>query len=446
MILPADPATTPSSRGSATRPRAWIPSLYFAQGLPYVMVMTVSVIMYKRLGVSNTAIAFVTSWLYLPWVIKPLWSPLVDLRRSKRWWTLVMQAAGAASLGAIALALQTPAYVALSLVVFAVMALASATHDIACDGFYMLALSERDQAANIGLRSTFYRLAMIAGQGGLVILAGRFEVQTGDIRGAWSITMALAAASFALLAVYHAFALPRPAADADLSRLAASAGPQAPRRSFETEVRDWKRVFASFFARPGILTILAFLLLYRFAEAQMVKMVTPFLLDARDRGGLGLSTSDVGVAYGTVGVVALLVGGILGGLAGARWGLKRILWFCVAALHLPDAVFLVLAYLQPQQLSVISAALALEQFGYGFGFAAYLLYMLMIADGPHKTAHYAIATGIMALGMMIPGMFAGAIQESLGYRGFFAWVLISTIPGFIVPALVKIDPEFGRRR
>ncbi|MEP7347668.1 MAG: MFS transporter, partial [Gemmatimonadaceae bacterium] len=412
-----DQASSPSSAtGSAARPLAWIPSLYFAQGLPYVLVMTVSVVMYKRLGVSNAAIAFVTSWLYLPWVIKPLWSPLVDLRRTKRWWTLVMQAAEAAALGAIALALHLPGYVALTLAVFALVALASATHDIACDGFYMLALSQRDQAAFVGLRSTFYRLAMIAGQGGLVVLAGHFEMQTGDIRSAWSITLAFAAASFAVLWVYHSFALPRPPADSDRSRMPTGAG-GSPHRSFATELDDWKRVFSSFFARPGIGTILAFLLLYRFAEAQLVKMVTPFLLDARDRGGLGLSTSAVGVAYGTVGVAALLLGGIVGGLAGARWGLKRILWFCVAALHLPDVVFLALAYLQPQHLGVVSAALALEQFGYGFGFAAYILFMLMIADGPHKTAHYAIATGIMALGMMIPGMFSGAIQESLGYRG-----------------------------
>ena len=427
------------------RPWTWIPSLYFAQGLPYVLAMTVSVVMYKRLGVSNAAIAFVTSWLYLPWVIKPLWSPLVDLRRTKRWWTLVMQIAGAAALGGIGLALHTPAFVALTLAIFAVMALASATHDIACDGFYMLALSQHDQAAFVGLRSTFYRLAMIAGQGGLVVLAGIFEVRTGDVRIAWSMAMALAAVCFTLLAAYHAVALPRPSADADMSGTGLTDDSGTRRRSWHSELEDWKRVFRSFFTRPGIRTILAFLLLYRFAEAQLVKMVTPFLLDARDRGGLGLSTSAVGIAYGTVGVAALLIGGVLGGLAGARWGLKRVLWFCVAALHVPDAIFLVLAYLQPHDLGLVSAALALEQFGYGFGFAAYILYMLMIADGPHKTAHYAIATGIMALGMMIPGMASGAIQEALGYRGFFVWVIVSTIPGFVVPALVKIDPEFGRR-
>ncbi|MBV6522568.1 MAG: Protein AmpG [Gemmatimonadaceae bacterium] len=427
-------------RASLARPIAWIPTLYFAQGLPYVLVMTVSVVMYKRLGVSNTAIAFVTSWLYLPWVLKPLWSPLIDLRRTRRWWTLVMQAAGAASLGAIALSLHTPAYVGLSLAVFSAMALASATHDIACDGFYMLALPERAQAAYVGLRSTFYRLAMIAGQGGLVVLAGRWETATGDIRTAWSMAMTLAAAVFAMLMLYHVRALPRPSADIDRS------AQRARRADGGSALCDWKHVFATFFARPQIGRVLAFLLLYRFAEAQLVKMVTPFLLDGRDSGGLGLSTTEVGIAYGTVGVIALLLGGILGGLAGARWGLQRILWPCVVALHLPDAIFLALALVQPQQLMVVSAALAVEQFGYGFGFAAYLLFMLMIASGPYQTAHYAMATGIMALGMMVPGMASGALQEALGYPGFFLWVMLSTIPGFIVPALVRIEPDFGRRQ
>lgn len=405
--------------------------------------MTVSVVMYKRLGVSNAAIAFVTSWLYLPWVLKPLWSPLVDLRRTRRWWTLVMQAVGAGAMVAIAVALHAASwYVALSLAVFAVMAIASATHDIACDGFYMFALLQREQAAYVGVRSTFYRLAMIAGQGALVVLAGRWEVAWGNVRSAWSATFALAAGVFATLAIYHTLMLPRPATDVD--HRGSDSGSLG--RRWRQELESWSEVFSSFFRRPGIGRVLAFLLLYRFAEAQLVKLVSPFLLDGREVGGLGLTTAQVGVAYGTVGVAALLAGGILGGLAGARWGLGKILWPCVIMLHLPDVVFLALSIVQPQSLSVVSLALALEQFGYGFGFSAYVLFLLMIADGPHKTAHYAIATGVMALGMMIPGMFSGAIQEALGYRGFFLWVLVSTVPGFVVPALVSIDPTFGRRR
>lgn len=454
---------------ASTRAMSWVPTLYFTQGLPYVLVMTVSVVMYKRLGVSNSVIAFVTSWLYLPWVIKPLWSPMVDLQRTRRWWTLVMQWLGAASVFAISGALHASAYVALSLAVFAVMAVVSATHDIACDGFYMLALPPHEQAAFVGLRSTFYRLAMIVGQGALVVLAGQLEIVVGDERSAWSLAMAAVAVVFSLLAAYHTLVLPRPAADrnreteaggrrqADRDRgTEGSARPAAdhdrrmegsgPRSALLGELHEWREVFASFFAKPGIGRILAFLLLYRFAEAQLVKLVTPFLLDPRSVGGLGLTTAQVGVAYGTIGVAALLVGGILGGLAGARWGLKRILWYCVVALHAPDAVFLALATLQPQNLGLISAAIALEQFGYGFGFAAYVMYLLYVAEGPHQTAHYAMATGIMALGMMVPGMFSGALQEALGYRGFFLWVLVSTIPGFVAPALVTIDPAFGRRR
>lgn len=434
--LPPRPERSEEAVRRKSLPWSWIPTLYFVQGIPYVLVMSVSVIMYKRLGVSNAAIAFVTSWLYLPWVLKPLWSPLVDLRRTKRWWTLAMQFVGAGAAAALAVALHTPPYVALSLAVFAVMAIASATHDIACDGFYMLALSERDQAAYVGLRSTFYRFAMIAAQGALVVQAGRFELSMGDERQAWSATMVIAAVVFGALAAYHAIALPR----------VESPATQSASRSWGQELSAWGEVFSSFFAKPGIGRILAFLLLFRFAEAQLVKLVTPFLLDGREVGGLGLTTAQVGVAYGTVGVAALLVGGVLGGLAGARWGLRRVLWWCVAAIHLPDLVFVGLSALQPQHLGVVSAALAVEQFGYGFGFAAYLLFMLMIAEGPHRTAHYAIATGIMALGMMIPGMFAGALQETLGYRGFFLWVMLSTLPGFVVPALVRIDPEFGRRR
>ncbi|MFN8573668.1 MAG: MFS transporter [Gemmatimonadaceae bacterium] len=431
----ADSSQPPATR----RALAWIPTLYFAQGFPYALVMTVSVVMYKRLGVSNSAIAFVTSWLYLPWVIKPLWSPLVDLRRTRRWWTLVMQWTGAAAVFGIAIALQTPAYVALSLAVFAVMAFASATHDIACDGFYMLALPQREQAAYVGLRSTFYRIAMIVAQGAFVVLAGLLEIELGNEQTAWSLAMAAGGTLFVLLATYHAFVLPRPASDRDRANEGAGS-----RSAVFGDLGEWREVFASFFAKPGIGGILAFLLFYRFAEAQLVKLVTPFLLDARATGGLGLSTTGVGMAYGTIGVAALLVGGILGGLAGARWGLKRILWFCVLALHVPDVVFLALATYQPEHFGLISAALAVEQFGYGFGFAAYVMFLLYLADGPHRTAHYAIATGIMALGMMIPGMFAGAIQQSLGYRGFFVWVLVSTVPGFIAPALVTIDPSFGR--
>ncbi|MEO7965428.1 MAG: MFS transporter [Gemmatimonadaceae bacterium] len=413
--------------------------------------MTFSVVMYKRLGVSNTDIALYTSWLYLPWVVKPLWSPLVDLYATKRAWTLSMQLAVTFALGSVAFALGTPPFFALTLAVFWAMALASATHDIACDGFYMLALPERQQAAFVGIRSTFYRLAMITGQGAFVVLAGQLERHyAGDTRQAWSITFVALALLFGALALWHRVALPRPASDRRLATGAAATtvattAATAPTTPVAAVAPSFFAIFSSFFAKPGIPVILAFLLLYRFAEAQLVKLVTPFLLDSRSVGGLGLSTSEVGIAYGTFGVLALTIGGLLGGWLISRLGLRRMLWICVLAIHLPDVVFVWLAWAQPANLALVSAAVAVEQFGYGFGFTAYLLYMIMISEGTHRTAHYAICTGIMALGMMLPGMFAGALQARLGYLHFFVWIMLSTLPGFVVAAFVRIDPAFGQR-
>jgi MFS transporter, PAT family, beta-lactamase induction signal transducer AmpG len=402
--------------------------------------MTVSVVMYKRLGISNSDIALYTSWLYLPWVVKPLWSPVVELYATKRWWTVSMQFGLSAALAAVAVALGSPAFFTMTLAVFWVMALVSATHDIACDGFYMLALPPHEATAFVGVRSTFYRLAMITGQGAFVVLAGRLEQLAPDApRRAWVITFAALAGLFFALSLWHRFMLPRPASDRAVGSPADTARADAESRpSFLT-------VFQSFFQRPRMGTVLAFLMLYRFAEAQLVKLVTPFLLDARADGGLGLSTSQVGVAYGTVGALALTSGGLLGGYLASRFGLRRLLWIFVIAIHLPDLVFVWLAYTQPTHFPLISAAIALEQFGYGFGFTAYILYMMMISRGTQQTAHYAICTGFMALGMMLPGMFAGALQERLGYPHFFLWVMLSTIPGFWVAALIRIDGDFGKK-
>lgn len=418
------------------RPWRWIPSLYFGQGLPYVVVMTLSVVMYKNLGIGNTEIALYTSWLYLPWVIKPLWSPLVDLRGRKRGWIVLLQFLVGAALAGVALTLPAPRFLQMSLALFWLMAFASATHDIAADGFYMLALPEKTQAAFVGVRSTFYRLSMIGGQGGLVYLAGWLIERQGQPVAAWSLVMALLALGFAALGAWHLWALPRPAAD----RPAAG-------RAFWS---DFVRVFAAFFRHPDIVRVLAFLLLYRFAEAQLLKLVTPFLLDPLERGGLGLRNQEVGLAYGTVGVAALTVGGLAGGWFIAQVGLKRALWPLAAAMNLPNLVYVALAATQPQSLAWVSAALALEQFGYGFGFTAYMVFMLMVAggpagDNPHKTAHYALCTGFMALGMMLPGMVSGWLQGQLGYLGFFAWICVATLPSFGAAALLRIDPAFGRR-
>ncbi len=625
--------TTPTSLAPAPdfarrNPWAWIPSLYFGQGIPYVVVMTMSVILYKRLGISNTDIALYTSWLNLPWVIKPLWSPVVELLGTKRQWILAMQLLVGAALGGVALTIPGPAFFQVTLGLFWLMAFASATHDIAADGFYMLAQNKHDQAWFVGVRSTFYRLAMIVGQGLLIMLAGAIEMRTGlaplelkliaqpgaaavapadpsaaalprggapqlvafpaqialaptpaapgevrelvarakrwnqetgltvppsavagsgasvggaerspswwsrtvlhplenflrthfgaapvqradaagraavflvgltarpekdvvvnlardsgdkgmkllegerftfkpqnwekpamvvaqldprnpgaheavflassgDIPLAWSITFGTLAALFVVFCLYHRFALPKPVAD--------TAGAMRPRGN---PLAEFFGAFGSFFRKPMVARTLAFLLLYRFAEAQLVKIASLFLLDGREAGGLGLSTGAVGFVYGTVGVIALTLGGLLGGFCAARNGLKFWLPVMVAAINLPNLVYVYLAYATPGDFVVVNACVAVEQFGYGFGFAAYMIFMLYVAQGEQQTAHYAICTGFMALGMMIPGMFTGWLQEMIGYRHFFVWVMIATIPGFIVTALIRPDPEFGKK-
>ncbi|GMV47175.1 MAG: MFS transporter [Pseudomonadota bacterium] len=453
------------SPAAARSPWAWIPTLYFVQGLPYVAVMTLAVVMYKNLGVGNAEIALATSWLYLPWVIKPLWSPLVDLFGRKRHWVVALQFTLGAALAMAALALPAPRWFALTLAAFWLLAFASATHDIAADGYYMLALpDERRQAAYVGVRSTFYRLAMIAGQGGLVVLAGWLHARSGQMVVAWAAVMALLGAVLAAAALYHAWALPRPADDRPAPRSAGAAGaarsaaaatsaPAAaaaqatPRTAHTGAIAAWAgdfaQVFAAFFRRPDIGRVLAFLLLYRFAEAQLLKLVAPFLLDPLAAGGLGLTTQDVGIAYGSFGVAALTAGGLLGGWTISRVGLARALWPLVFAMHLPNALYVALAVAQPQQLALVSAAIALEQFGYGFGFTAYMVYLLQVAGGadganPHKTAHYAIGTGFMALGMMLPGMWSGWLQQWLGYRDFFVWCCLATLPSFAAAALIRV--------
>ena len=416
---------------SSSRPWAWIPSLYFAQGLPYVVVMTLSVVLYKNLEVSNTEIALYTSWLYLPWVIKPLWSPLIELLGTKRRWIVVMQFFVGAALACVALTLPTERFFQMTLAVFWLMAFASASHDIAADGFYLLALKTHQQAAFVGVRSTFYRVANIGGQGGLVYLAGELQERTGSMVQAWVGVFWVMAVAFAGLALLHQFTLPRAPQDVPVVR---SAAPW----------REFLEVFADFFRKPGILVILGFLLLYRFPEAQLLKLAVPFLLDKPELGGLGLSTKDVGIAYGTVGLTALTLGGLLGGWIISRVGLDRALWPLVLVMHVPNVVFVALALEQPTNLWWVSAALAVEQFGYGLGFTAYMMFMIVVAEGPRKTAHYAICTGFMALGMMLPGMWSGWLQAQTGYLWFFIWVLVATAPSLLMTALIRIPPGFGR--
>ncbi|QQS38202.1 MAG: MFS transporter [Ignavibacteriales bacterium] len=618
------------SKSRQKNPWSWIPSLYFAEGLPYVAVMTISVIMYKRLGISNTDIALYTSWLYLPWVIKPLWSPIVDNISTKRFWTISMQLVIGVSFGAIGLSIPAPDFFRYTLIFFWLVAFSSATHDIAADGFYMLGLSKHQQAFFVGIRSLFYRFAMIFGQGILIIFAGylesssgfkttitvnadsvsviqhidaesfvakndstlkdfriltsvseiklnyknvpssyadslisfaknwneennftekpiattntgtnleaepswfrkhfvipleeflrnnfgenkfnveqtdstgnialvwigiskfdneqdelivhvdqtsgdksislvssgrysfnknnfnkpaavliqldhklsestdaEFTVQSGNITSAWSISFYLLAVMFIAFFVYHKIMLPHPAEDYKRS---ISNTPELFRNFFST--------FVIFFKKKNVIAAIGFILLYRFAEAQLVKLAAPFLLDNFSKGGLNLTTGQVGFVYGTVGVAALAAGGILGGVVASRNGLKYWMWWMIAAINIPDLVYVFLSFTQPADFILINVCVAIEQFGYGFGFTAFLLYLIYISDGEHKTSHYAIATGIMALGMMLPGMFSGWLQELIGYKSFFVWVCISTIPCFMMALFVKVDPEFGKK-
>ena len=581
-----------ANRGS--RPWLWVPSLYFAEGIPYVLVMTLSVIFYKRMGISNSQIALYTSWLYLPWVIKPLWGPVVDILRTKRFWILVMQLCIGAGLAGVAFTIPVDRFLQFTLAFFWLLAFSSATHDIAADGFYMLGLSKGDQAFFVGIRSTFYRIAMLTGQGLLVILAGFFEAKTGlppveldvmavegptaldfdpehvsvpdgegesyflspeelriglegiteaeaseftarvdawnsshgfypaleeneaeapgdkltgnlgytwfrlskkpgadesivlnfsfergdksiglvqsyrfdfnesnwdvpafavfkldpklsktttasfsglsgNIRFAWSMVFGLIAVVFVGFHIYHRFALPRPPDD------------QSMRSEEGNFFKEFLVTFADFFRKKNIGVILIFLLVYRLGESQLVKLASPFLLDSKEANGLGLTTGDLGLIYGTIGIIALSLGGIIGGIAASRRGLKYWLWWMVAAMNLPNLVYVFLSYLMPSSLWVIGASVAVEQFGYGFGFTAYMLYMIYVSDGKHKTAHFALTTGFMALGMMIPGMVSGWLQELIGYQHFFIWVMICTIPSFVVIPFLKIDPKFGKK-
>ena len=625
-------------------PWAWIPTLYFAQGLPYVAVMTISVIMYKRLGISNTDIALYTGWLYLPWVIKPFWSPFVDIIKTKRWWTLTMQWILAFALAGIAFTIPTPFFFQLTLAIFWIVGFTSATHDIAADGFYMLALSEHEQSLYVGIRSTFYRVATVAGQGLLVIIAGLIETNSGyapiqvtvnadpavewtspdmtaiasteqDLQGemefftptlvvtattqapaevavyqggdtlmfpfaeyatmmrdsvkhlneangfvaadltqaastggaaaqaegpgafttwvkntfgeerqeakkvqnnfaivairlnkqpqpgeevvlnftyksgdmsinleqnklsprfvftdknwdkpaylyyeidhklttstsanfegtsgnipmAWLVVFAVLSAFFFLVAMYHSWALPRAAADSHRDNV----------RTAGDIFREFFETFGSFFKKKQIWVAIAFMLLYRLPEAQLVKLINPFLLDPLDKGGLGLTTGQVGVVYGTVGIIGLTIGGIIGGIVAAKGGLKKWLWPMAWSMSLTCLTFVYLSYAQDVSLVTINVCVFIEQFGYGFGFTAYMLYLIYFSEGSHKTAHYAICTGFMALGMMLPGMAAGWLQETIGYRHFFIWTMICCAATIGVCAFLKIDPNFGRKK
>lgn len=432
-------------------PMTWIPTLYFAQGIPYFIVNNISVMMFTKMGVPNGEMALFTSLLYLPWSLKPFWSPFVDIFKTKRWWTISMQIL--MSLAFILLTLtiprpepemiasgQTPiSMFTITLMLFVITAFASATHDIAADGFYMLALSSGDQAQFVGIRSTFYRLASIFGQGVLVWLAGVIENSTGNIPNSWRITMLVTAVIFSLVTLYHTFVVPRPAND--------KSSLQDEKPTVGAIFKEFGRTFKTYFMKPGVVLAIVFMLLYRLPEAFLLKLCMPFLVASRDVGGLGMTTANVGLAYGTIGVIFLTVGGILGGIFASRLGLKKSLWVMAACMTLPCLTFVYLSIFQPTNLVAISTAIAIEQFGYGFGFTAYMLYMMYFSEGEFKTSHYAICTAFMALSMLLPGAVAGYIQEAIGYVNFF-WMVMGCCIGTVIVSIMayrKIDPSYGKK-
>jgi PAT family beta-lactamase induction signal transducer AmpG len=413
------------------RPWYWIPFLNFASGLPYAIVISVSVIMYKSLGINNEDIGIYTSLLYLPWVIKPLWSPFIDLYSTKRKWFLVMQLVISIAFLVVGMTLPMNNFFVISLAVFWIAAFASASNDVASDGFYMLALEKEQQSFFLGIRSTFYRLSMLTGNGLIVFIAGFLEQEYGDKQKAWSYTMIIVGLIMSIITFYNYFSTPKVEA-----------------KTTETAITpkvNFGAVFSSFFQKKQIGIVLAFILLFRLGESQLLKMLTPFLLDEKGLGGMGLTTQQIGIVYGTVGLISLTIGGIIGGIAISRDGLGKWMLPMILTMHLPIIGFILLAHFHPVSIYFIYITVIAEQFGYGFGFAAFMMYLIYVAEGESKTSHYSIATGFMALGMMLPGMLSGFIQEYLGYVNFFIWVFLATIPGLILSRFLIYPAAFGKK-
>lgn len=417
-------------------PWTWIPSLYFVEGIPYVVVTSVALIMFKRLGLSDTECALYTSWLTLPWALKALWSPFVDIFKTKRWWIIAMQALIGVSLSSIAFALPTAFFFQLSLAFLWLIAFSSATHDIAADGFYMIALDEHQQALNVGVRSTFYRLALIFGEGLLLMLIGLLEVYTRKPVVAWSWGFGFVGIIFLVIALYHKFILPRLHADISIHK-----GKPTLRES----LHQFVTTFITFLQKPQAVVAIVFMLLYRLPEALLVKITPLFLSEKVSLGGLGLTTSELGLVKGTVGVIGLMLGGIIGGIVVAKDGFKRWIWPMVLAMSLPNFFYVLLAYYQPDGLLWVNIAVGIEQFGYGFGFTLYMLFLLYFSQGASKTAHYALCTGFMALSMILPGLVSGWIADHLGYYNSFILIMFLMPITFVVTMLIKVPDNFGKK-
>ena len=440
-----------------SQPWQWVPSLYFTEGIPYFIVNSVALLMYKRCGLNDGECALYASWLSLPWVIKPLWSPIVEILKSKQWWIVVMEMTMAIALAGVAFTLPTPYYVQLTMAFFFLIAFSSATHDIAADGFYMEALDERQQAMNVGVRSIFDRLSKVISEGLLIMFIGSLEVYTRSAFTAWSLGLGAVALLLALATLYHWVVLPKRTISSENTgtfvRNKSVFDEKQPTFVDGTEreqtvrgaMKEFADTFVSFFKKPGILMAITFLLLYRLPEAILTKIYPLFLTEKVSLGGLGLSTSEYGLAYGTLGVIGLLLGGILGGIVVAMDGFRKWRWPMVMAISLPNCVYIFLAYFQPENIWWISSAIAIEQFGYGFGFTLYMLFMLYFSQGKSKAAHYSLCTGFMALGLLLPGQVAGYVATWFGYYGSFILVMLLVPITFVVTSLIRVPDDFGRR-
>ena len=417
-------------------PWAWVPTLYFAEGLPYIAVTVLAIEIYMQLGLSDAEITFYTSWLYLPWVIKPFWSPFLDLYKTKRWWITTMQLLLGSAFAGVAFTIQADWWLQGSICFFWMLAFSSATHDVAADGFYMMALDQHEQAFFVGIRSTFYRLSMIFGKGLLIMLAGVLQVMFRyQIKFSWSLIFYGLTGLFIAFYLYHNYILPRPKEDIVHEE----------KQDEKVVVHEFLMTFATFFEKKQILTAIAFMLLFRLPEALLTPISQLFLQAQPSKGGLGLSPQEFGLVNGTVGVIGLLAGGIIGGMLVSRDGLKKWIWPMTFAITIPNVAYVYLAYAMPESLMAINICVFLENFGYGFGFSAYMLFMIYFSQGEHKTSHYALCTGFMALSMLIPGLFAGALAQYVGYRIFFIIVMLSCMLPFFVASFLKIDSEFGRK-
>ncbi|MEC4882279.1 MAG: MFS transporter [Scytonema sp. PMC 1070.18] len=424
-------ARSTKTQTAFSSPWAFIPTLYFASGVPYIIINAVSVIFYKKLGISNAQIALWTSFLYLPWVIKMFWGPIVDIYSTKRRWILITQFAMFCCLGLVAFSLQLPNFFFISLAALTVGAFISATYDIATDGFYLLVLNPAQQAFFSGIRSLFYRFAVIFGSGFLVYFAGQLELSLGNIPLSWTFAIGFAGIILAILFIFHRLILPSPELTSQ------------PESEADNRKLPFGKIIGSYFKQEKIGIILAFILLYRLGEAMLVKIASLFLLDKPEVGGLGLSTSEVGLVYGTFGVISLIVGGILGGVFISKYGLKKCILPMALALNLPDLFYVYMAYAKPS-LTLVYPLVSLEQLGYGFGFTAFSVYLMYISQGEYRTSHFAISTGIMALGMMLPGLVSGFLQQQVGYSSFFILVCLLTIPGMLTLFFIPLEDEAKR--